>query len=207
MVHVLVVDDHPSVREGTKAILEAEDGIKVSTLNPPFTVEAIQQHEFNQYDIVLMDMNLGESNGIELSKAILELNELSKIILFTGFDVTDYMEDALNVGLYGVISKTESKENLLCYIDQAMNGNIIIPYSLYRDLFIQKKIEKDTMLNEREKSILIEIEKGLTNQDVADKLHLSKRSIEYSLTTIYNKLGCNGRTEAVLIAKAKGIIE
>jgi two-component system competent response regulator ComA len=65
----------------------------------------------------------------------------------------------------------------------------------------------NNVFNDREKAILQEVEKGLTNQEIADNLHLSKRSIEYSLTSIFNKLNVSTRTEAVLIAKAEGIIE
>lgn len=66
--------------------------------------------------------------------------------------------------------------------------------------------EANEPLTDREKMILMEVERGLTNQEIADKLHLSKRSIEYSLTSIFNKLHVSSRTEAVLIAKSEGIL-
>lgn len=213
MIHILVVDDHPAVREGTKAILEAELGIRVDCLIPPYTIEALDKIDLTPFDIILMDLNLGEINGIELSKAILRMQHSCKVILYTGYDVEDYFEEALRLGIHGVVSKTESKEKLLSFIRHAMDGDIVVPYQFFKKLLSQKQIKISStesinqVFNEREKAILQEVEKGLTNQEIADYLHLSKRSIEYSLTSIFNKLNVSTRTEAVLIAKAEGIIE
>jgi two-component system, NarL family, competent response regulator ComA len=213
MIHILVVDDHPAVREGTKAILEAEPGIQVDCLDPPYTVEALRKIDLTPFDVILMDLNLGDINGIELSNTIIHMNHSCKIILYTGYDVEDYFDEAIRMGIHGAVSKTESKNKLLSYIRHAIEGDIVVPYQYFRNLFGQKQskiIETDSVsqvFNDREKAILHEVEKGLTNQEIADNLHLSKRSIEYSLTAIFNKLNVSTRTEAVLIAKAEGIIE
>lgn len=212
-INILVIDDHPAVREGTKAILEAEKGVQVECLNPPYTSEAVKNLEHSSYDVILMDLNLGETNGMELSKTILDFQHNCIIILYTGYDVTDYFEEAVRLGIRGAISKTESKDKLLSYIRHVINGEIVVPYTYFKGLLCATKSTSshkqsmDQMFSEREKAILYEVEKGLTNQEIADYLHLSKRSIEYSLTSIFNKLNVNTRTEAVLIAKAKGIIE
>jgi two-component system, NarL family, competent response regulator ComA len=213
MVHILVVDDHPAVREGTKAILEAEEGVQVDCLNPPYTEEAIRETDFTPFDVILMDLNLGDVNGMELSKTILEMKHSCKVILYTGYDVDDYFEEALRLGIHGAVSKTESKDKLLNYIRHAIDGEIVVPYQYFQDLLYQKQCKDvhsetvDQVFNDREKAILQEVEKGYTNQEIADHLHLSKRSIEYSLTSIFNKLNVSSRTEAVLIAKSNGIIE
>jgi two-component system competent response regulator ComA len=213
MIHILVVDDHPAVREGTKAILEAEPGIQVDCLDPPYTVEALKKIDLTPFDVILMDLNLGDINGMELSNTIIHMNHSCKIILYTGYDVEDYFDEAIRLGIHGAVSKTESKNKLLSYIRHAIEGDIVVPYQYFRNLLGQKQskiIETDSVsqvFNEREKAILHEVEKGLTNQEIADNLHLSKRSIEYSLTAIFNKLNVSTRTEAVLIAKAEGIIE
>jgi two-component system, NarL family, competent response regulator ComA len=213
MIHILVVDDHPAVREGTKAILEAEPGIQVDCLDPPYTVEAMKEIDLSPFDVILMDLNLGDINGMEISKTIIHKNDSCKIILYTGYDVEDYFDEAIRIGIHGAVSKTESKMKLLSYIHHAIEGDIVVPYQYFKNLLSQKQ-EKlidanpvHQVFNDREKAILHEVEKGLTNQEIADHLHLSKRSIEYSLTSIFNKLNVSTRTEAVLIAKAEGIIE
>lgn len=213
MIHILVVDDHPAVREGTKAILEAEEGVKVDCLNPPYTEEAFKKLDFSPFDVILMDLNLGEVNGMGLSKTVLEMKQACKVILYTGYDVADYFEEALRLGIHGAISKTESKQKLLTHIRLAIEGDIVVPYDYFQKLFLQNQVHaehieaEEQMFNDREKAILQEVEKGLTNQEIADHLHLSKRSIEYSLTSIFHKLNVSSRTEAVLIAKSNGIID
>ncbi|MED4533833.1 response regulator transcription factor [Metabacillus fastidiosus] len=213
MIYILIVDDHPSVREGTKAILETDKEIKVECLNPPYTIEQIEKIDLKQFDVILMDLNLGEINGIELSKTIMNQNKECKIILYTGYDVEDYWEEAIRLGIYGIISKTEPSKRLLSYIKFVMEGEVIIPFDYLQELILHKKLEtgkskrKTELLNEREKVVLQEVEKGMTNQEIADYLHLSKRSIEYSLTSIYTKLNVRSRMEAVLIAKAEGFID
>lgn len=213
IIHILVVDDHPAVREGTKAILAGERGISVDCLTPPYTVEAIEQFDFTSYDVILMDLNLGEINGMELSRTIVSSKHSCKVILYTGYDVKDYFEEALRLGMHGAISKAESREKLLTYIRHVIEGDIVVPYHYLKELLFQKQTKSRSteldngIFNAREKAILQEVEKGLTNQEIADKLHLSKRSIEYSLTSIFTKLNVSSRTEAVLIAKAESIIE
>ncbi|AZB44231.1 DNA-binding response regulator [Bacillus sp. FJAT-42376] len=213
MIHILVVDDHPAVREGTKAILEKDPEVVVDFMSPPFTLEAVENMDFNPYDVILMDLNLGDINGMELSRGIVDQNCGCKIILYTGYDVEDYFEEAIRMGIHGAINKAESKEKILAYIRHAINGEIILPYKYLQSILSQQKIKQTEhsleteCLNEREKAILQEVEKGHTNQEIADNLHLSKRSIEYSLTSIFNKLNVGSRTEAVLIAKSESIID
>ncbi|MFY4775466.1 response regulator transcription factor [Metabacillus sp. RGM 3146] len=213
MIQILVVDDHPAVREGTRAILETDPEVKVDFLNPPFTIEKLEKTDFTPFDVILMDMNLGDINGMELSKGIIQKTDQCKVILYTGYDVEDYFDEAIRMGIHGAISKTEPKEKILAYIRSSLNNEIVLNYDYFRNILSQQKgntsnqeIEHEH-LSAREKSILQEVEKGLTNQEIADKLHLSKRSIEYSLTAIFNKLNVGSRTEAVLIAKSEGTID
>lgn len=215
MKKILVVDDHPTVREGTKAILQSEGRYQVSVLSPPYDKETIAGTDFSNYDLIMMDMSFGETdNGITLSKVILEKLPEMRIVLYTGYDVCDYWDEALRAGIYGVINKSESIEVVMNYLEQVFLGNVIAPFKLYRNLIenINKEQEKydngEMALNisEREVAILGQVAIGLTNQDIADKLHLSKRSIEYSLSNLYTKLGVSTRTEAILIAKSEGLI-
>lgn len=115
--------------------------------------------------------------------------------------------------LHGAISKTESKEKIMQYIYHVLNGQILVDFSYFKQLMTQQKTKTSSSpqseqdrLTPRERHILQEVEKGLTNQEIADALHLSKRSIEYSLTSIFNKLNVGSRTEAVLIAKSDNVL-
>ncbi|NPC93977.1 response regulator transcription factor [Bacillus sp. WMMC1349] len=207
MRRLLVIDDHPAVMEGTKAILETNQDFLVDCLSPEASEHFLMKYDFSAYDLILMDLNLGEINGMDLAEKILKKCSTCKMIVYTGYEVEDYFEEAIRVGMHGAISKTESKETIIEYIYQILDGKIVVDYDYLKDLITKqdadgKKSKKD-ILTERERLILQEVEKGFTNQEIADTLHLSKRSIEYSLTSVFNKLNVGSRTEAVLIAKSE----
>lgn len=218
MPTILIVDDHFAVREGTKAILQKVNHFDVVSMSPPFTREGLKGINFSEIDLVLMDMNLGDGyeNGMTLAKEILNIYSDMKIVIYTGYNNTDYWGEAVLSGIYGAVNKSEPMENLISYIEMALKGHIVVGFEQYRKTLLKNKEligmnkiseENESLINEREKQILIELEKGLTNQEIADTLHLSKRSIEYSLTNVYTKLNIGTRTEAVLIAKSKGYID
>jgi two-component system competent response regulator ComA len=216
MVKILVFDDHLAVREGTKTILDSVEHFDVECFEPPYSAETIHKYDFSEVDVVLMDLNLGvdDINGIGVSKEILKNNEDVKVVLYTGYDVSDYWDEAIRIGIYGVVNKSESRDKIIDYIHHVLDGDIVVNFKDFQSCKIKSEEKesdesqsKDSLITEREKAILVEVEKGLTNQEIADKLHLSKRSIEYSLTSIYSKLKIGTRTEAVLFAKSEGIIE
>lgn len=213
MKKILVIDDHPAVMEGTKSILESDQQLSVDCLSPDVEAAFLKTHDFSIYDVILMDLNLGDINGMDIAKQILETNQQVKIIIYTGYEVDDYFEEAIRAGLHGAISKTETKDKIIEYIHRTLQGEVVIQLSYVKKLISQQQekpeLAQETdhdLLTERECLILREVEKGYTNQEIADVLHLSKRSIEYSLTSIFNKLNVGSRTEAVLIAKSESVL-
>lgn len=213
MKKILVIDDHPAVMEGTKSILESDQRLSVDCLSPDAEAAFLKTHDFSIYDVILMDLNLGDINGMDIAKQILETNQQVKIIIYTGYEVDDYFEEAIRAGLHGAISKTETKDKIIEYIHRTLQGEVVIQLSYLKKLISQQQEKPEQaqetdheLLTERECLILREVEKGYTNQEIADVLHLSKRSIEYSLTSIFNKLNVGSRTEAVLIAKSESVL-
>ncbi|MED8020554.1 hotdog fold thioesterase [Bacillus glycinifermentans] len=99
MRRLLVIDDHPAVMEGTKAILETNQDFLVDCLSPEASEQFLTKHDFSAYDLILMDLNLGEINGMDLSKKILETCSSCKIIVYTGYEVEDYFEEAIRSGM------------------------------------------------------------------------------------------------------------
>ncbi len=96
MKKILVIDDHPAVMEGTKTILETDTNLSVDCLSPDASEQFVLRHDFSAYDLILMDLNLGDDiSGIELSKKILKENPLCKIIVYTGYEVEDYFEESI----------------------------------------------------------------------------------------------------------------
>ncbi|VXC41963.1 two-component response quorum-sensing regulator [Bacillus mycoides] len=212
MIQVLIVDDHVAVGMGTKALIEQEK-IKADVL---FHSEEIQTHlNEKKYDVYLVDLYMPNLNGLEISKIILKEDPNAKIIIYTGFDIEPHFNLLIENGIMGIISKTASQESIINGIESVIRAEIVVPYQLFKQLRIQelhsnRNISKKGVLpismNHREIEVLSYIEKGMTNKCIASTLNLSQRSIEYTITEIFNKLGAYSRVEAVKIAKQIGIM-
>lgn len=206
MLRILLVDDHIAVAQGTKSLLESQGDIEVIVLS--CSEKVMGMLETDDYDIILLDLYMPVLNGLELSKQILSLYPDKKIIIYTGFDVTSHFNLLVETGVCGFISKASTSEQILCSIQCALRGETLIPTSLFRQLrraeaktTMESRVKlKDITLNEKEQSILLAVSEGLTNREIAEKLLFSQRSVEYILTSIFNKLEVRSRAEALMKA-------
>lgn len=209
MTQILLVDDHPSVREGTKLMLEGNENIRVTTCGS--ASEALQLLEKQCFDVILVDYVMPEMNGIQLTTKALRICPNAKILIYTGYDIKQYFNQFMECGVAGLISKTATKEQMLDAIRCALRGEAIIPISLLRELrkdqiFYSESTSELLQLTPRETSILMEVAKGKTNKEIAGTMHMSQRSLEYVLSQIFRKLNVHSRIEAVAKAKKMGMI-
>ncbi|MEC3155889.1 response regulator transcription factor [Bacillus thuringiensis] len=213
MISILVVDDHVAVGLGAKALIEKYDEMNVDVVHNSIEVEKIIKNQ--KYDVYLIDLQMPNINGLELSKKILKIHSEASILIFTGFDVFAHYNLLIDNGILGVLSKTSSEEQVINAIHHAVKKEVVLPYQLVRQLRITENIsnisiedgpERAVSLNEEEKKILVEVSKGKTNRELAEILNLSQRSVEYKLTDIFHKLQVSSRMEAVQKAQELGII-
>ena len=206
MVNILLVDDHMSVAEGTRALLEQNSKYTVSVCYTP--LEVIEKIKIETFDLFLFDLYMPEINGIELSKMVLERISDARIIIYTGYDINSHFNLIVESGVSGLVSKTASIKQLIRAIECAVNGEVLIPIDLFRSLrkshdvsVISDQDKSITIaLSEREQLILKYVSKGLTNREIAENLIVSQRLVEYDLTNIYQKLKAKSRTEALMKA-------
>ncbi|NHN32803.1 response regulator transcription factor [Paenibacillus agricola] len=215
MLHILMVDDHPSVMEGTKMMLEKESDFQVSFCFPED--EVVQIVTSNAFDVMLFDLNMPGINGIELTKMVLAAQPKAVILIFTGLDITPYFHQLIELGVAGFISKTATQEHLVSSIRCAIRKEAVIPLTLLRELNKNKYRDKlkagedkggdeAMQMIPREIEIIKEIAKGKTNKMIAEMMLMSQRSLEYALTQVFQKLQVHSRLEAVTKSKRLGII-
>jgi two-component system competent response regulator ComA len=212
MIKILLVDDHPAVMEGTKIILEQEGGVKVFPAHS--AGEACEKVEQMAYDVMLIDLNLSDGNGIDLAKRVLKLRPESTILIYTGFDVSNHFNLMIESGLCGFIPKTSNSEQLLTAVRCALRGEVVLPLSLVRQLrrtTLQAAEPNNSSLvnlaiSHKEYEILKQIAKGKSNKDIAEFALMSQRSLEYALTNLFVKLGVKSRIEAAIKAKQLGFL-
>lgn len=213
MIEILLVDDHPSVGQGTKVMIEQEQDISVTVLSTG--MEALEMLKSKKFDLMLFDLNMPIINGFELTRRVIAKNSDTPVLIYTGYDIAPHFNLLIESGISGFISKTASREQLITAIRCALNGEAIMPVSLLRQLRRKEvrvvvsgneKPLEEVSINEKEQSILLEIAEGKSNKEVAEKLLMSQRTVEYNLTQIFEKLNVRSRAEAILKAKRIGVI-
>ncbi|MDR3288372.1 MAG: response regulator transcription factor [Peptococcaceae bacterium] len=204
-IKVMIVDDHTLVRRGTAALLAAEPDIEVvgSAAN---TAECLNQLPDSQPDVVLLDIFLPDGSGIDVIAKIKELLPGSHIVMLTGEEPKSRVEAALLQGASGFLLKDCLPEEMFAAIRKAARNETHFPEHLLARMsagaeqeeaaMFQQRIRISASLTAREKQILMFLAKGKRNQEIADELTLSKRTVEGHVLKLLDKLGFQTRNEA-----------
>jgi two-component system competent response regulator ComA len=214
MIHILHVDDHPAVGEGTKSRIEQEPDMKVTVVKSG--MEALQLLlDGEVFDIMLFDLNMPVINGLELTRRVMAINSDCIILIYTGYDIAPNFNILIEAGVSGFVSKASSWDQLINVIRCAMRGESVIPTMLLKQLRRNEmrvmteengKVLEQASINQKEHTILQEIAKGKSNKEIANLLYMSQRAVEYNLSRIFEKLGVRSRSEAIIEAKKHGLI-
>lgn len=210
MIKILIVDDHLSIIEGTKMLLEQEPDFQITVENS--SLKALDEIKLQHYDVLLFDLYMPYINGLELTKQALAYNSDLIILIYTGFDIKPHFNLLVEAGVSGFLSKTSSREELVTGIRSALRRQVVLPLTLVRELRRPGIIsggadsQDKVILTQLELDILGELAKGKSTREIAAALAMSQRSLEYNLTSLYQKFGVRTRVDTVLKAKKLGII-
>ncbi|CRK80895.1 response regulator transcription factor [Neobacillus massiliamazoniensis] len=212
MIQILLVDDHPLVGEGTKLIINHEFDMEAHFESSG--LKALERLKTQSFDVMLFDLHMPEQDGFELTKKVLEIDPNAKILIFTEYEMFPNLDLFMESGAVGFISKAATKDQLIRAIRCALNQEIVIPISFLQEIYhrtvhsSQREIAKESIsLSEKEKKIIQELVKGKTNKEISQELFMGQRSLEYSLTSIFHKLGVQTRIEAVVKVKEIGLLD
>lgn len=193
MVRIVIAEDHQSLIDGIKLLLEHQDWVEVvGQANDGY--ELVKQVFINKPDIVLTDIRMPKINGISATKQIKEICPSCKVIAFSMFEQEDVIFQMKDAGASGYLMKNASLQTLLKAIKIVAEGEEYFP-----DL--PKKIdEKAFHLSPREKEILNLIGSGMTTKEIADKLSLSEMTVSTHRKNICRKLNLEGKLELIRYA-------
>jgi DNA-binding NarL/FixJ family response regulator len=209
-IRILIADDHPMFRFGLRALLATEQGIEVvgEATNGQ---EAVDLTASLKPDLILMDINLPQLNGIEATRQIVKQNPHIGILIITMFE-DDTIFAALQAGARGYILKGAEGEETLRAIHAAANGESIFSPTIAQRLthfFAQSSTQTAHQpfpeLTPREHDILKLIAQGLTNTSIAERLSLSPKTVRNQVSIIFNKLQVVDRAEAIIKARNAGL--
>ena len=194
MINLLLIDDHPLILEGSKQIFSHAPDIVADTLQDVRTFQ--NKIAETQYDVFLIDINLGAYNGLDLAEQVRAKYPTANIILYTGEQAEDYYSLIIDKKVDNVISKTATKDTILKVVYAAMNNEILLSKN-FVDYVQQNTVKKQLQLNQREKQILNLVKDGYTNKAIALELNLAQRTVENCLSKIFLLFNVNTRAEAI----------
>jgi DNA-binding NarL/FixJ family response regulator len=207
-IRILLAEDQTLMRQGLKTILELESGFEVAG-EAEDGKAAVKLALQLRPDIILMDVQMPQMNGVEATAAICRAWPEARVIILTTFDRDDYVFQGVRAGAVGYLLKDLPAPKLVETIRRVHDGEVFIqPEIASRTLRAALHSPGDLIepLSEREREVLVMLAQGIPNKEIADKLHLAEGTVKNHVSNILGKLQAQNRTEAADIARRRGLI-
>jgi len=210
-IKILIVDDHPVVREGLATMLSRENNIEVVG-EAEDGAQAIKKAGELEPDIILMDLRMPEVNGVEAMKTIKATHPNINFIVLTTYDNDEYIFEGIEAGARAYLLKDSPREELFKAIEAVYRGESLIEPAiagkvLDRLVELSRPGSQLAELSKREIEVLELIARGTGNKLIAANLNISESTVKTHIQSIFQKLDVNDRTEAVTKALSRGIIQ
>ena len=213
-IKVMIVDDHELIREGISKILDMENDIEI-VFKARSGIEALEVLKEVNPDVILLDINMSELNGIETLKKIKASGSKTKIIMLTVYDDVEYISQSVNLGANGYVLKDSDSDTLIKTIKIVNEGGSYIQPTLATQLIKHMTNEKKNtndkklleLLTRRELIVMKEISSGLNNKSISKKLNISEKTVKNHVSSILKKLELQDRTQVAIYAIKNKIID
>ncbi|HEU5198388.1 MAG TPA: response regulator transcription factor [Ktedonobacterales bacterium] len=211
VIRILVADDHPIVRDGLVAILSTQADFDVVG-EAATGLETVQQAEALKPDVILLDLEMPELDGVEAIRRMRDTNPDIRVIVFTAFDTDERILNAVRAGARGYLLKGVPREEVFQAIRVVHAGDSLLQPIVASKLLRQVSQGHDASvmleaLTPRELDVLRLLARGLENKEIALELVISERTVKFHVSSILSKLGAGNRTEAVALAAQQGLIK
>ncbi len=204
-IRILIVDDHPVVRDGLRGMFAGEPGFEVvgEAANGR---EAVARAASYLPDVVLMDLRMPEMDGVSAIREIRDRGLEARVLVLTTFDTDSDVLPAIEAGATGYLMKDAPRQELLQAVTAAARGESVLSPGIVARLLDQVRQPGKETVSQRELEVLQLVAVGATNRDVADRLFISEATVKTHLLHIYAKLGVNDRAAAVGAAFERGLL-
>jgi len=206
-IRILLIDDHPIMRDGLRMLLESQPGMKVVGMAGRDAVELTRSQS---PDLILLDLDLGGENGLTLIPELRAVAKDARILILTGLKDSEAHRQAIRLGAMGVVLKEDAAEVLIKAIKKVHAGEVWVDRSTMGSL-LHEMTRKDSdepdleaakiaTLTDRERQVITLIAEGLKNKQIAERSCLSETTITHYLSSIFDKLEVSDRLELVIYA-------
>ena len=199
---ILFADDHQIVREGLRRLIDREDGLKI-VAEAENGLEAVRlTHELDP-DLVILDLRMPVMDGATAAKEILGADQNARILILTSFATAAEIKVALDAGVLGAVVKDSSSETLIEAIRATARGEKFVSQEI-ADIIAEKQLAPT--LSTRQKEILRLVAKGFNNDEIAERVGITRHGVKAHLAIAFERLGASSRTEAAYLALSLGLI-
>jgi two-component system NarL family response regulator len=207
-ISVLIVDDHPVVCQGIRALLESSVGIAVKG-EAHSGSQALEFIQASQPDVVLLDMELVDMSGVDVIKVLQESGIKTRVLGLSSYDDREFISQLLSFGASGYLLKDEVPEQIVDAIRGVARGEtgwVSRKVAAKLSQILQKEKDGGTELTPRELDVLRHVVEGKTNGEIGMSLGISEKTIEKHLDTIFRKLGVVSRVQAAVLAIRENLV-
>lgn len=207
-MRIIVTSNYAVIREGIVSLISKYEDIEIVLVSETL-YEAMFMIRENRADLILIDINKDNEKELELIETIKNCGVTTKLVVFDFYGNNEYFIKALKYGVQGYIFGRSNEEEVMYALEQIYKGKKYFD-SYFVDSMINENIEpkfKLDMLTVREKEILMEIAKGLSNRKISEKLFITEHTVKKHINHILDKLNINDRTEAALYANKFEIVK
>jgi len=211
IIRILIVDDHAIVREGQRALIDTEPGMELVG-EAADGDQAVQMARSLQPDVILLDLVMPHKGGLEAIGEIKEQNPKARILVLTSFAEDEKVYAAIKAGAQGYLMKDALPQDILAAIGEVYRGELSMDPSIAHKLMRELQRSSDLPpteepLTEREMEVLKLVAEGLTNQQIAERLVISERTVSTHVSNILSKLHLANRTQVALYALREGLAD
>lgn len=216
MIRIVLIDDHAVLRMGIRMLIESKAGMEIAG-EAGNAADAVRVIKETQPEIVLLDIDLGETSGVDLIPSIRSLAPKSRVIVLTGVRDPEVHLRAVRAGAMGLVLKEQADESLLTAIEKVNTGEVWLSRSIigsvFSELFDQDlapqanpEFEKIKSLTAREREVIELLAEGLRNKQIGERLFISETTVRHHLSSIFAKLGLRSRFELIMYSHKQNLV-
>ena len=203
-INLLIADDHPMIRKGVRLMLENQSLYKFNISEASNGEEAISMMKNVEIDVLVLDISMNKMGGMEVLKTLKDSKNKTPIVIQSMHDEAALIKQTLDLGAKGYVLKLSDHDELLNAIDHALKDKTYfspeVSTIMFSSISLHQKNENIDKLTDREIDIIFQITEGLNNQEIADKLFISKRTVEGHKKKIYEKTKTHSTQTIILYA-------